>query len=78
MLFLYHEVLEIDPGPVDAVRAKKPKRLPNVLTKEEALTVIAALSGTNQLIVKLMFGSGLRLIECLRLRVKETVLPLLA
>ena len=36
LLFLYREVLEMDPGPVDAVRAKKPKRLPTVLTKEEA------------------------------------------
>ncbi|OQY16711.1 MAG: integrase [Anaerolineaceae bacterium 4572_32.2] len=71
LLFLYHEVLELDPGPVAAVRAKRPKRLPIVLTKEEALTVIAALTGVNQLVVKLIFGSGLRLIECLRLRVQD-------
>lgn len=71
LLFLYHEVLETDPGPVCAVRAKTPRRLPVVLTKEEALTVIAALTGVNQLIAKLMFGSGLRLIECLRLRVQD-------
>ncbi len=70
LLFLYREVLEIDPGPVDAVRAKKPRRLPHVLTKEEALIVIAALSGDYQIIAKLMFGSGLRLIECLRLRIE--------
>ncbi|MDY7078945.1 MAG: phage integrase N-terminal SAM-like domain-containing protein, partial [Chloroflexota bacterium] len=71
LLFLYHEVLETDPGPLDAVRAKNPKRLPVVLTKEEALTVIAALTGANQLIAKLIFGAGLRLIECLRLRVQD-------
>jgi integron integrase len=71
LLFLYREVLETELGPVDAVRAKKPKRLPTVLTKEEAMAVITALSGTNQLIARLLCGSGLRLIECLRLRVKD-------
>jgi integron integrase len=71
LLFLYREVLETELGPVDAVRAKKPKRLPTVLTKEEAMAVITALSGTNQLIARLLYGSGLRLIECLRLRVKD-------
>jgi len=71
LLFLYCEVLEMELGPVDAVRAKKPKRLPTVLTKGEVRTVIAAMSGTNQLIARLLYGSGLRLIECLRLRVKD-------
>jgi len=71
LLFLYREVLEMDPGPVDAVRAKRPKRLPTVLTKEEVRAVIAAMSGTNRLIARLLYGSGLRLIECLRLRVKD-------
>ena len=71
LLFLYREVLEIDPGPVDAVRARKPKRLPNVLTREETLMVLDALSGTNQLIARLLYGSGLRLIECLRLRIQD-------
>jgi integron integrase len=73
MLFLYNQVLEIDlnSDAIDAVRAKKPKRLPVVLTRDEALSVIAALSGTNQLIARTLYGSGLRLIECLRLRVKD-------
>lgn len=71
LLFLYQKVLEIDPGPVDNVRAQKPKRLPTVLTREEVRTVIGAMSGDNQLIAKLLYGSGLRLIECLRLRVKD-------
>ena len=71
ILFLYQEVLHQDlERPLDAVRAKKPKRLPTVLTKEEAQQVLAAMSGTYQLIAKLLYGSGLRLIECLRLRVK--------
>lgn len=57
--------------PTDYLRAKKPKRLPTVLTRDEAMAVITAMSGTYQLIAKLLYGSGLRLIECLRLRVKD-------
>jgi integron integrase len=71
LLFLYNEVLQIDVGPVDAVRAKKPKRLPTVLSKDEVERVIAAVTGLNRLVVRLLYGSGLRLIECLRLRVKD-------
>lgn len=72
LLFLYQNVLKKDlDRPVDAVRAKKPKRLPTVLTREEAQQVLAAMSGTHQLIAKLLYGAGLRLIECLRLRVKD-------
>jgi integron integrase len=70
-LFLYREVLRKDVGSVDAVRAKKPKRLPTVLTEEEALKVIGFLSGTNRLMAKLLYGSGLRVTECVRLRVKD-------
>jgi len=71
LLFLYREVLHQDLGPVDALRAKRPKRLPTVLTKEETLRLIACLSGTHQLMAKLIYGSGIRLMECLRLRVKD-------
>lgn len=72
ILFLYREVLRIDLDlPLRAVRAKRPRRLPVVLTHQEALRVIAALSGTHQLMVKLLYGSGLRLMECVRLRVKD-------
>ncbi len=72
LLFLYQNVLKKDlDRPVDAVRAKKPKRLPTVLTREEAQQVLSAMSGTHQLIAKLLYGAGLRLIECLRLRVKD-------
>jgi integrase len=53
------------------MRAKKPKRVPTVLTKEETLTVIERLSGTQRLMAKLLYGGGLRLMECLRLRVKD-------
>ncbi|HUT16358.1 MAG TPA: integron integrase [Anaerolineae bacterium] len=71
LLFLYREVLHRDLGPVDALRAKRPKRLPTVLTKDETLRLIGCLSGTHQLMAKLIYGSGVRLMECLRLRVKD-------
>ena len=71
LLFLYREVLQQDLGPVDALRAKRSKRLPTVLSKEETLRLIGCLSGTHQLMAKLIYGSGLRLMECLRLRVKD-------
>ena len=72
LLFLYRQVLKQDlVGSIDSVRAKRPKRLPTVLTKEETLRVIGFLSGTHQLMAKLLYGSGLRLMECVRLRVKD-------
>ncbi|NIO70049.1 MAG: integron integrase [Anaerolineae bacterium] len=71
LLFLYRVVLKKDlEGLIDPVWAKKPKRLPTVLTKEEARQVIIQLSGTHQLMAKLLYGSGLRLMECVRLRVQ--------
>jgi integron integrase len=71
LLFLYREVLHQDLGPIDALRARKPKRLPTVLTRDEVQRLIAQMSGTHQLMAKLLYGSGLRLMECLRLRVKD-------
>jgi integron integrase len=72
LLFLYRHVLNQDlEMRVDAVRAKKPQRLPTVMTRTETRRVIAGLSSTHQLIAKLLYGSGLRLMECLRLRVKD-------
>jgi len=72
LLFLYREVLHQDLGELlDAVRAKKPARLPVVLTRAEAHQVIDGMTGTYQLMAKLLYGSGLRLMECLRLRVKD-------
>ncbi|WP_083856854.1 phage integrase N-terminal SAM-like domain-containing protein [Stanieria cyanosphaera] len=72
ILFLYKEVLkqELDLQ-VDAVRAKRSKYLPTVLTKEEVLSIINNLSGVYQLVVKLLYGTGLRQTECLQLRVKD-------
>jgi len=71
LLFLYREVLHQDLSPVDALRAKRPKRLPTVLTKDETLRLVGCLSITHQLMAKLIHGSGVRLMECLRLRVKD-------
>ena len=72
LIFLYKKVLRVElTDPFDAIRARRPSRLPVVLSKQEALKVIDLASGEYQLIVKLLYGSGLRLIECLRLRVKD-------
>jgi integron integrase len=72
LLFLYGQVLHKEIGPVDQIeRAKKSKRLPEVFTPEEARKVIAQLHGPNRLMASLLYGSGLRLMECLRLRVKD-------
>jgi integron integrase len=72
LLFLYREVLALPIGWVDDVeRARKPKRLPVVFTKEEARSVLAHLRGEAWLMASLLYGSGLRLMECARLRIKD-------
>jgi len=72
LLFLYKRVMNVDlPWIDDVVRAHRPKRLPTVLTREEARNVIAQMSGVHRLIAGLLYGSGLRLLEALRLRVKD-------
>ena len=76
LVFLYKYVLKKEPGAIDAIRARRPERLPVVLTREEAQKVLSLLSGVNHLIVSLLYGSGLQLMECLRLRVKDIDLKL--
>lgn len=72
LVFLYNEVLHMELGALDElVRARRPKRIPVVLTKEEVQRVNAAMTGTSQLMARLLYGAGLRLMECLRLRVKD-------
>jgi integron integrase len=72
VVFLYREVLHIELEAFDQlVRAKRTRSLPVVLTKEEVQRLIAAMSGTQQLMAKILYGGGLRLMECLRLRVKD-------
>jgi len=72
LLFLYREVLAKKIGLVEGVvRAKNPSRLPVVLTKEEIKRLLGCLEGTPWLMVMLLYGAGLRLMECCRLRVKD-------
>lgn len=72
LLFLYREVLEIALPWLDNVtQAKAPKRLPVVLTVKEVQAVMAGMSGTHALIAQLLYGSGMRLMEAVRLRVKD-------
>jgi len=72
IIFLYRHVLKIDIVlPSDVIRAEKSQTLPVVLTHQEAMTVINKMTGTSQLMAKILYGSGLRLMECLRLRVKD-------
>ena len=72
ILFLYRNVLKIDlPWLNEVQRAKKPQRLPVVFTREEVKALLAQLQGTVWLMAMLTYGSGLRLLECLRLRVKD-------
>lgn len=72
LLFLYKHVLVKGlPNPINALRAKKPQRLPTVLTRTEVWQIIDSLPSSHKLIATLLYGSGLRLLECLRLRVKD-------
>jgi len=70
--FLYEQVLGVDIGPVHgAERSRKPKTLPIVLSKDETKAVLRRLKGTPLLMASLLYGSGLRLGECMTLRVKD-------
>ncbi len=72
LLFLYREVLEQElPWMENIRRAKRPKRLPLVLTRVEVASVLGHLNGGNWLMASLLYGAGLRLMECIRLRVKD-------
>lgn len=73
ILFLYRNVLKIDldETAIAFLRPQKGKRVPTVLSKDEARAIIARLTGPYKLMVQIMYGSGLRLMECLRLRVKD-------
>lgn len=72
LVFLYGQVLQKPFGEMDEfVRAKRPRRLPEVMTREEVETLLAGMDGVTGLMAGLMYGSGLRLMECVRLRVKD-------
>jgi len=74
LLFLYHEVLGVPLGDLDAVRARRPKRLPTVLSIEETRRLLVELEGEIRqvrLAISLLYGTGMRLMECVRLRIKD-------
>ena len=72
ILFLYKHVLDMPLNDyIDATRSKKQKRLPTVLSQSEISQFFQHISGANELMAKLLYGAGLRLMECIRLRVKD-------
>ena len=72
ILFLYKDVLHKELDWIDGIeRAKKPARLPVVLTREEVRAILSQLEGTRWLMASLLYGTGIRLMECLRLRAKD-------
>ena len=72
LLFLYREILGVDlPWMENVVRAKRPRRLPVVLSQSETRRLLAAMEGRPWLLASLLYGTGMRLMECLRLRVKD-------
>ena len=72
LVFLYRKVLK-DPLPheINAFRASKKRKVPTVMSKEEVVQVLAVIDGVPQLVSKLLYGSGLRMTEAVRLRVKD-------
>ena len=72
LIFLYRDVLRIDLGPLEnLIRAKQPKQLPVVLSIREVASLLAQLEGPTKLMATLLYGGGLRLLECANLRVKD-------
>jgi integron integrase len=74
LVFLYQEVLELEVGSLDAVRARRPARVPVVLSRAEVRALLEAVDGCQglyRLMSQVMYGSGLRLLECCRVRVKD-------
>jgi len=71
ILFLFREVLKVEIDNIEHIRSKKRNPLPVVMSQEEVILLISQLRGTNQILAKLLYGSGLRLMEAIRLRVKD-------
>ncbi len=71
VVFLYHKFLGINLGDLGFTLATKQRSLPAVLTQDEVARIIGSLSGRNRLIIELLYGSGLRISECLRLRIQD-------
>jgi integron integrase len=76
LLFLYRDVLGVElPWLGDIERPKKPRRLPVVLSRDEVRALLSQLDGTHGLMSRLLYGTGMRLMECVRLRVKDVDIP---
>lgn len=75
IVFLYKQVLGVDPGQFNAVRAKRPKRLPTVLSRRDVHAVIERIRPPVQLIAQVMYGGGLRLGEACSLRLTNGYYP---
>jgi integron integrase len=72
ILFLYRQVLQIELADrINAIRAKRPQQIPVVLSPDEAFAIIQQTTGVHRLMLQLLYGSGLRLRECMELRIKD-------
>jgi len=72
LLFLYREIFELDlPWLDNVIRAKKSQRLPVVLSKDEVVRILGRMEGTYSLMARLLYGTGMRIMECCRLRVQD-------
>lgn len=72
LLFLYREVLKVElPWMESLVRAKRPRRVPVVLSRDEAMRLLTSMEGSTWLMAALLYGTGMRLLECIRLRIKD-------
>ncbi|WOB26803.1 MULTISPECIES: phage integrase N-terminal SAM-like domain-containing protein [Xanthomonas] len=72
LLFLYREVLGRDLPWMDVIeRAKRPRRLPTVLSEAEVMAVLAQIEGCHALMAAMLYSGGMRLMECVRLRIKD-------
>ena len=71
IVFLYRDVLDVDLGEIAPVRSKRSRRPPTVLTQAEVQRLLQEMKGTHKLMVQLLYGCGLRLMECIRLRIQD-------
>ncbi len=71
LLYVFQNVLKREMGGIDALRAKRPKKIPLVLSTAEASKLIGKFSGVEKIIISILYGAGMRINECLRLRVKD-------
>ena len=69
--YLYNKFLDQPLGPFDFIKSTRPRQLPTVLSFDETRTILSMLTGVHRLVVELMYGSGLRVSECLRIRVQD-------